>query len=72
MVNTVDLKSLQQVKHHLNSLAKSDQILHMADGQLVPSAGIWNGEVTVGNTTHGGTFEVFDSNGAWAAFTKRI
>lgn len=35
----------------------------MADGQLVPSAGIWNGEVTVGNTTHSGTFEVFDSNG---------
>jgi hypothetical protein len=65
MVNAVDLESFQQVQHRLTPLGKSDQILHMVDGRLVPSAGIWNGEVTVGNTSHGGTFEVFDSNGAW-------
>jgi hypothetical protein len=66
MVNTVDLKSFRKVKHHLKSLQKSDRILRMADGQLVPSAGIWKGEVTVENTTHSGAFEAFDSNGTWA------
>jgi hypothetical protein len=71
MVNTVDLESFQQVKHRLTPLRKSDWILHMADGWLIPSAGIWNGEITVGNTSHGGTFEVFDSNGAWVVLFRK-
>jgi hypothetical protein len=39
----------------------------MADGRLVPSAGIWNGKVTIANITREDTFEVFDSKGAWLA-----
>ena len=65
MVSAVDLKSFQQVKHHLKPLVRSNCILRMADGRLVPSAGVWNGEVSVGNISHNGTFEVFDSNRAW-------
>lgn len=65
MVSAVDLKSFQQVKHHLKPLVRSNCILRMVDGQLVPSAGVWNGEVSVGNVSHNGTFKVFDSNGAW-------
>jgi len=66
MVSAVDLKSFQQVKHRLKPLVRSNCILRMADGRLVPSAGVWNGEVSVGNVSHNGTFEVFDSNGAWS------
>ncbi|KAF8950516.1 hypothetical protein BDZ97DRAFT_1617781, partial [Flammula alnicola] len=38
----------------------------MADGRLVPSHGIWHGEVSVRGIAHVGTFEIFDSRGAWA------
>ncbi|KAF8221852.1 hypothetical protein L208DRAFT_1325810, partial [Tricholoma matsutake] len=67
MVNTVNLSVYQKCEHRLKPLDKSNCILRMADGRLVPSAGIWNGEVTVGNITRGDTFEVFDSKGAWLA-----
>ena len=67
MVNAVDLSVYQKSEHCLKPLDKSNRILRMADGRLVPSAGIWNGEVTIGNITRGDTFEVFDSKGAWLA-----
>ncbi|KAJ7158279.1 hypothetical protein C8R43DRAFT_1124887 [Mycena crocata] len=38
----------------------------MADGRLLPSIGTWTGSVDVGGVTREGTFEVFDSGGAWA------
>jgi hypothetical protein len=71
MVSAVDLKSFQQVKHCLKTLVRSNCILRMADGRLVPSAGVWNGEVSVGNVSHNGTFEVFDSNGAWSVLFEK-
>jgi hypothetical protein len=43
----------------------------MADGRLIPSTGIWNGEVMVRNTVHHGTFEVFDSNEAWVVLFEK-
>ncbi|KAF8219273.1 hypothetical protein L208DRAFT_1341875, partial [Tricholoma matsutake] len=67
MVNAVDLSVYQKSEHRLKPLDKSNRILQMADGRLVPSAGIWNGEVTIGNITRGDTFGVFDSKGAWLA-----
>jgi hypothetical protein len=67
MVNAVDLWTFQNVKHHLKTLGMSNRIMHMADGRLVPSAGAWTGNVTAGDISHRGTFEVFDSNGAWSA-----
>ena len=67
MVNAVDLLVHQKSKHCLKPLEKSNHILRMADGQLVPSAGIWSSEVMVSSTTVEDAFEVFDSKGAWLA-----
>ena len=38
----------------------------MADGRLVPSAGVWKGRVTVKGVSRESAFEIFKSNGAWA------
>lgn len=38
----------------------------MADGRLVPSLGVWKGRVTVGGVSCVGSFQVLNSNGAWA------
>ncbi|KAF8228766.1 hypothetical protein L208DRAFT_1130319, partial [Tricholoma matsutake] len=65
MMNGVNLQMFQTVKHCLEILRKSNCIMCMADSRLVPSAG-WTGSVTAGDVSHGGTFEVFDSNGAWS------
>jgi hypothetical protein len=67
MASTVDLKTFQNIKHHHDPLQKSNCILCMADGLLVPSMGVWNGRITVDEVSHTGTFEVIDSNGAWSA-----
>jgi hypothetical protein len=37
----------------------------------VPSKGVWSGTVTVGGVSKEGTFEVFDSNGAWFALIRK-
>jgi RNase H-like domain found in reverse transcriptase/Reverse transcriptase (RNA-dependent DNA polymerase) len=67
MVNAIDLQAYQDVKHRLKPLGRSNRILRMADGRLVPSIGVWSGDVTVGDVSHRGTFEVFNSSGAWSA-----
>ncbi|KAF8888918.1 hypothetical protein CPB84DRAFT_1684046 [Gymnopilus junonius] len=66
MVNMIDVKMWEKVKHHLTALASSSKVLRMANGQLVPSHGIWCGEVSVRGMAHAGAFEIFDSQGAWA------
>ncbi|KAF8226895.1 hypothetical protein L208DRAFT_1164438, partial [Tricholoma matsutake] len=71
MVNTVNLSVHQKSKHRLKPLEKSNCILQMADGWLVPSAGIWSGRVTVSSITVEDTFEVFDSKGAWLALFRK-
>ena len=38
----------------------------MADGRCIPSLGLWTGKVTAKGVSREGTFEVFNSNGAWA------
>ena len=38
----------------------------MANGQLVPSIGVWKGMVTVKGISHESMFEIFNSNGPWA------
>jgi hypothetical protein len=65
-VSAVDLKMFQNVKHCLDPFQKSNCILHMADRRLVPSMGVWNGRITIGEVSRTGAFEVFDSNGAWS------
>jgi hypothetical protein len=67
MVNAIDLQWFGKIKHRLKTLRKSEYVLRMADGRLVASEGAWTGEVTVNNMSHEGTFQVFDSSGAWSA-----
>jgi hypothetical protein len=66
MVNAIDCGVFTQVKNRLSPLQKSSRTLRMADGRLVPSLGIWRGDVVVATACHEGAFEVFDSGGAWA------
>jgi hypothetical protein len=71
MVSAINLQWFQQVEHHLKSLRRSNQILCMANGQLIPSTRAWTGDVTIGGVSHKGTFEVFDSNGAWVVLSSK-
>jgi len=67
MVNAIDRRWFERIKHRLKTLDKSEHILRMADGRLVASEGVWNGKISINNVSHEGTFQVFDSNGAWSA-----
>ncbi|KAF8868433.1 hypothetical protein BD779DRAFT_1793882 [Infundibulicybe gibba] len=65
MVNAIDKKLHTKIKERLTMAKPSSKVLHMADGRLVPSAGIWEGGVTVAGIKNQGRFEIFDSGGAW-------
>jgi hypothetical protein len=67
LVNAIDTNFFKEVEHRLTPLQTSGRILRMADGRLRPSKGAWTGKVTVADVPKTGTFEVFDSNGAWLA-----
>ncbi|KAG1880055.1 hypothetical protein F4604DRAFT_1521655, partial [Suillus subluteus] len=43
----------------------SQHTLRMADGSLVPSTGVWTGQVTWGPIQLETSFEVFPSGGFW-------
>ena len=58
-------------KNQLSTLEPSARILKMADGRLVPSLGTLKGQVTVKGVNHHSTFEVFNSNGAWALLFRK-
>ncbi|KAJ7656774.1 hypothetical protein DFH06DRAFT_991276, partial [Mycena polygramma] len=66
MVGAIDKTVFNQIRHRLSPLAPTERILRMANGQLVPSIGTWTGVVNVDGLQREGTFEVFDSGGAWA------
>ncbi|KAJ7143061.1 hypothetical protein C8R44DRAFT_924855, partial [Mycena epipterygia] len=66
MVSAIDRRVYNQIRHRLSPLGPSSRILRMADGRLLPSIGTWTGDVNVDGLTRVGTFEVFDSGGAWA------
>ena len=66
LVNTIDEPLYQTLKGRLTALTPSSKVLRMADGRLVPSAGVWKGRITVKGIQHESTFEIFNSNGAWA------
>jgi hypothetical protein len=73
LVNAIDTNFFKEVKHRLTPLQTSGHILCMADGRLWPSKGAWTRKVTVADMPKTGTFEVFDSNGAWLAlFSKPL
>ena len=66
LVNTIDETLYQMLKGRLAALTPSEKILRMADGRRVPSVGVWKGTVTVSGISREGTFEIFNSNNAWA------
>ena len=66
LVNAIDQIVYQTLKGRLTALLPSTKILRMADGRRVPSIGLWTGRVTVKGVHRVGTFEIFNSNGAWA------
>jgi hypothetical protein len=66
LVNAIDEALYGTLKGRLSALTPSGKVLRMADGRLVPSVGVWKGRVTVKGISRESTFEIFNSNGAWA------
>lgn len=66
MLNAIDAGVFEMVKGRLAGMMESSKILRMADGRLVQSQGMWIGEVEVEGLRRSGSFEVFDSGGAWS------
>ena len=65
LVNAIDETLYLTLKNRLTALTPSGRILRVADGRRVPSVGVWKGTVTVKGVIREGTFEIFNSNGAW-------
>ena len=66
LANAIDEKMYLISKNRLSALEPSSRIMKMADGRLVPSLGVWKGQVTVKGISQNGVFQVLNSNGAWA------
>ena len=65
LVNAIDEILYRALKGRLVALTPSERILRVADGRLIPSVGVWKGTVTVKGINREGSFEIFNSNGAW-------
>ena len=65
LVNAIDEALYLTLRGRLTALTPSGRILRMADGRRVPSVGVWKGTVTVRGINREGSFEIFNSNGAW-------
>ena len=66
LVNAIDETLYRTLEGRLTALTPSKKVLRMADGRLVPSAGMWKWRVTVKGISRESIFEIFKSNGAWA------
>ena len=67
MVNVIDAGIFASLKDRLSACRTSRRVLQMANGTLVASEGSWMGTVIVEGVHAVGIFEIFPSNGAWAA-----
>ena len=56
----------KKIKHRLEGWKKSERLLQMVNGVLVPSQAVWKGVMWLGGIEVEGSFEVFDSGGNWA------
>ena len=72
MVNVIDAGIFASVKDHLSACRASCRVLQMVNGTLVASKGSWTGTVIVEGVHAIGTFEIFPSNGAWAALFGKL
>lgn len=65
MVGIMALTLFNKVKQRLGGWGPSKKMLHMVNGERIPSQAHWSGTVKVGGITTHGEFEVFDSGGHW-------
>jgi hypothetical protein len=65
MINAIDTAAFQRIACRLALLSPSWHILWMADGPLVPSTGVWTGQILWGLLQLNTSFEVFPSRGFW-------
>ena len=59
MVNVIDSGLFKQIQHRLLPIRPSSKVLHVANGTLVPSEGLWVGRIVVDGVSTGGLFEIF-------------
>ncbi|KAG2117383.1 uncharacterized protein F5147DRAFT_567495, partial [Suillus discolor] len=60
MINAIDLKTFHKALWNLKQLMKSTRILQMANGNEVPSQGVWTGTFQWNKVKVCASFEVFD------------
>ncbi|KAG1812772.1 uncharacterized protein BJ212DRAFT_1276045, partial [Suillus subaureus] len=65
MISAMCTMVFDSIKHRLGNWKASVKKLRMANGALVPSKGMWKGEVTIAGVEAQGEFKVFDSGGGW-------
>ena len=65
-INAIDPKIFTLIKHRLSRLRKSDHILRMVNGILLPLEGTWVGIMAVGGVSIEGAFKIFPSSNSWA------
>ncbi|KAF9543847.1 hypothetical protein CPC08DRAFT_649769, partial [Agrocybe pediades] len=71
MINAIDATAFEVLRSCLHPLVLLGRRMRMADGRLVPSLGVWEGDVWLGRGKEEGVkgwarFEVFHSGGAWS------
>ena len=73
MREVMSTKMFEKVKHRLAQMSPSHIFLRMADGSIVKSLEMWEGEIKVEGVRVYGSFEIFDSCGNWDfLFGKRF
>ena len=65
LMEAMSTAMFERTKHRLGTLQPSPLLLRMANGTIVKSLGRWEGNIEVGGNRVKGSFEVFDSLGAW-------
>ncbi|KAG1806374.1 uncharacterized protein HD556DRAFT_1214677, partial [Suillus plorans] len=65
MINVINAEAYHTASRRIGKLLPSTHVLRMADGSLVPSLGVWSGEVKWRTARTVVTFEVFPSGGSW-------
>ncbi|KAJ7071901.1 hypothetical protein B0H15DRAFT_793145, partial [Mycena belliarum] len=66
LVNAMCTALYEAVRHRIGELERSQKILRMANGALVPSIGSWVGFIGFGRARVRARFEVFPSGGSWS------
>lgn len=65
MVNAIDERVYEKVEKRLSRLERSERWLRMADGRVVPSLGVWRGQISMKGVSCQGSFEIFNGGSAW-------